>query len=288
MRLPQGRLVFAFALIAAGPAAQQVDPNVRFDVVAIKAVDQANRGTLYQVTPARFESRLPIGLLVRQALEKSDFQIVGAPGWMDTERYAITATTPEGSPPAATPVMILNLLKDRFQLATHLETREQPVFYLARNRAGGRLGPHLTPTPADCQAAIAQRAASGRSSAGPPLPTPGPKDALPCGAGRFVQGVASASGRTIPQIIQAFSDIVGRQVIDRTGLTGMYDFALTYSQESARSLGRGVPGASSPPVDPDAASFAVALQEQLGLKLEAARSPVEIVVIDKLERPTLD
>ena len=75
---------------------------------------------------------------LRQALQKPDYRIVGAPGWIDTERYAITAKKPEGLPPAAQSVMLLNLLKDRFQLRMHLETRELPIFNLVMARADGR------------------------------------------------------------------------------------------------------------------------------------------------------
>ena len=71
---------------------------------------------------------------------------------MDTERYSITAKAPEGVPQAAISVMLANLLKDRFQLATHLETREQPIFNLVMARADGRLGPDLKATSAECQA----------------------------------------------------------------------------------------------------------------------------------------
>ena len=83
---------------------------------------------------------------------------------------------------------------------------------------------------------------------------------------------------------------MGRPVIDKTGLTGLYDFSLKYAPELGRNAGPlgQLPGAPPPPIDPDAPSLPAALQEQLGLKLEGARGPVEIVVIDKFEKPTLD
>jgi uncharacterized protein (TIGR03435 family) len=134
--------------------------------------------------------------------------------------------------------MLLNLLKDRFQLATHVETREQPIFHLVVARADGRLGPNLKATP----------------------PT--------------------------------LSDLVGRPVIDKTGLSGLYNFSLKYAPELGRNAGplgfAQPPGAPAPFVDPDAPSLPAALQEQLGLKLDGARGPVEVVVIDKFEKPTLD
>jgi uncharacterized protein (TIGR03435 family) len=93
------------------------------------------------------------------------------------------------------------------------------------------------------------------------------------------------------ELATTLSDLHGRPVIDRTGLTGLYDFTLRYAPELGRvagPLGLLPPGGLPPVVDPDAPSLSAALQEQLGLKLENARGPVEVVVIEKLEKPTLD
>ena len=302
----QSAAVFAIAMVPVIAAAQQflpnvgppVDPDLRFEVAAIKAFDDASSQILMRMTPGRFEATVPVGLLLRQALQKPDYQIVGAPGWMDTQRYSITAKPPEGAPPTAISVLLVNLLKDRFQLATHLETREQAIFHLVMARNDGRLGPDLKATSAECQATIAERlaaakAAAGRSGPPPPLPPlPGPNEPLPCGFVRIPPGLVAGSGRTIAELARGtLSDLTGRPVIDKTGLTGLYDFTLKYSPELGRvagPLGILSPGAPAPPVDPDAPSLSVALQEQLGLKLESARGLVEVVVIDKIEKPTLD
>ena len=300
MRIQSAVLVIAMAPVVA--AAQQflpaapgapVDPNTRFEVVAIRPVEDASGPVLIRMTPGRLESSVPVGILVRQALQKPDYQIVGAPGWIITERYSIRATAPEGLPPAALTVMLLNLLKDRFQMVTHLETREQPIFNLVIARTDGRLGPDLKPTPAECQATIAQRIADAKAAAGrggpPPLPQFDPNGPLPCGFGRLMPGIAAGSARTMAQIVPTLADLVGRPVIDNTGLTGLYDFSLKFAYEGRTAGPFGMlPGAPPPPVDPDAPSFVAALQEQLGLKLEAARGPVEVVVIDRFEKPTLD
>ena len=298
--------VFAITLVPGIAAAQQflsapagppVDPDTRYEAVAIKAANDASGQTFIQMTPGRFEStNVPIGVLLRQALQKPDYQMVGAPAWINTERYSIRATGSDSLPPAALSVMLRNLLKDRFQLATHLETREQPIFHLVVARADGRLGPNLKATPAECQATIAERQAAAKAGRGG-LPTlqafPGPNEPLPCGMGRIAVGIAAGSGRTIAQVIPTLADLVGRPVIDKTGLTGLYDFSLKYEPELGRNAGPlgqlpGAPPAPSPFIDPDAPSLAAALQEQLGLKLEGARGPVEVVVIDKFEKPTLD
>jgi uncharacterized protein (TIGR03435 family) len=314
------------AIDAAAPGTDQapataprVDLEARFEVASVKPVaDNAGafvpRGFIegrpgrFLPTSQRFESReWPIGWFLRTALQKPDYQVIGAPGWIDTERYTIMAKAPDGTPPAAMTTMMLNLLKDRFQLATHLETRELPIFNLVMARTNGRLGPNIKATPADCQATVAERdaatqaAAAGRGAppplpgmpGGPPLPdlnAPTP----PCGFGRFVAGHVAASGRTMAQIVTTLSELVGRPVIDETGLPGLYDFTLKFAPEgrAAGPLGPTLAllGAQdqAPPVDPDAPSLSTALQEQLGLKLESARGPVEVVVIDRLEKPTPD
>jgi len=144
-------------------------------------------------------------------------------------------------------------------------------------------------------AQAAMSAAPGRGGPPPSLPAlPGPNDPLPCGFGQLMPGLAHVSARTVAQFTATLSDLMGRPVIDKTGLTGMYDFKLKYSPELARSAGPfgllGRPPGQQPaaPTDPDAPSVPTAVQEQLGLKLEAARGPVEVVVIDKLEKPSLD
>lgn len=284
----------AIAILPVTAAAQQfltaspgapVDPNTRFEVVSIKPIDDANTPMRIMMTPAGFESAMPVGTILRQALQKPDYQMVGAPGWINTERYSIRAKQPAGVPFTAMPVMLLNLLKDRFQLATHLETREQPIFHLVLARSDGRLGPDLKPTPAECLATIAERQAAVKSGA-PPSFNPNEQ----CGSGRNSPGLISGSGRAIAQLVPMLADLTSRPVIDKTGLTGVYDYMLKFAYEGRMPGVMGPLGTQgpAPPVDPDAPSLSAALQEQLGLKLEGARGPVEVVVIDKFEKPTLD
>ena len=299
------RMLSAVAVMAMLPmvaAAQQflpnagtpVDPNARFEVAVVKAGESDGRMML-RMLPGRFEAKnLPLSLLLRQALQKPDYQIIAAPGWIDSERYSVNAKVPDGMPPTAASVMLLNLLRDRFQLATHLETRELPIFNLVMARPDGRLGPDLKPTPAECQATIAARAAAMKAAAagGPPAPLPSfpdPNDPLPCGFTAMATGGMSSSGRSIEQLVPMLANLVGRPVIDKTGLAGLYDVALKYAPTGRTAGPFGPPpGAPEPAVDPDSPSLFTAVQEQLGLKLENARGPVEVVVIDRLEKPTLD
>ena len=304
MRMPSA-VVFMIAVVPVVAAAQQflaappgapVDPSTRYEVVAIKAGDAGSPFSM-RSTPGHFEAtNMPLGLLLRQALQKSDYQIVGIPGWTDTERYSIRATALESTPPTANNTMLLNLLKDRFQLATHPEIRELPIFNLVVARADGRLGPDLKATSAECQAIVAERVAAAKAAAGrggpPPLPPLGdPNGPPPCGFQRMGAGLSAGTGRTLADLVPVLADLLSRPVIDKSGLVGMYDFTLKFAPESAGSPGllKFLPQATFGPVaDPNAPSLTAAVQEQLGLKLESARGPVDVVVIDKFERPTLD
>jgi uncharacterized protein (TIGR03435 family) len=187
---------------------------------------------------------------------------------------------------------MLNMLKDRFQLVTHLETREQAIFHLVLAHNDGRLGPDLKPTSAECLATIAERQAAVKRGETPAFPLPDPNRPAPCGFGRIAPGLVALSGRTIAQLVLTLPDLTGRPVIDKSGLTGLYDVTLKFAYEGRMPGVTGPlgapPGAPAPTADPDAASLSAALQEQLGLKLEGTRGPVEVVVIDKFERPTLD
>jgi uncharacterized protein (TIGR03435 family) len=281
----------------------RIDPQLRFEVASVKPV-AGTSGTFGRFLPIlpRFEyTDLPIGWFLRTALDKADYQMIGAPDWIDTERYTIMAKAPDGAPQAALTTLMLNLLKDRFQLTTHLETRELPIFNLVMTRTDGRPGPNLKATPADCQATIADRNAAAQAFAAgrgapPPMPPLGDINARPaCGFGRLLTGNVAVSGRTIAQFVTTLSEWMGRPVIDKTGLTGLYDFTLKFAPEDVRDAGPLGPTLTlmrgqvqAPRVDPDAPSLAAALQEQLGLKLESARGPIDVVVIDRLEKPTPD
>jgi uncharacterized protein (TIGR03435 family) len=290
-----------------GPPA---DPNLRFDVASVKAADPSGGGgMMMRMMPGSFEAAgVPLRLLIRQALQKPDYQVIGAPGWVDTERYTMAAKAPAGAPTNANAVMMVNLLKDRFQLAMHTETRQLPIFNLVLARDDGRLGPSLKPSSAECQATIAARAggpggggpgrgaavggATGRGSlpgtpGGPPMFDPNAP--ITCGLMRSGPGLVAAGGREMAQLVQMLAGSTGRPVVDKTGLTGPYDFSLRFAPEpGAFGPGGPPPPGVLPPPDPDAPNLYTAVQEQLGLQLESARGPIEVVVIDRIEKPTLD
>jgi len=202
-----------------------------------------------------------------------DAQVIGGPSWMDTDRFDINARA-EGDPPPATIVrMVRSLMADRFKLVVHTETREMPVYLLNTARTDRRLGPKLRESDAKC----AQEARNyvPRLEPGPP----------PCGDFRLGARTLTARGMTMSRLAGLLKDRVGRPVVERTGLDAAYDIELEWSSDLG--LQQAPPGsAGADGVTPDGLSLFTALQEQLGLRLEASRGPVDIIVVDSAEPPT--
>lgn len=300
----------AAAAVAGGPIlwaqlplpGPPVDPDSQFEAASIKAADPSSPGSRMMMMPGRVEAdNVPVRLLMRPALRVQDYQILGLPDWVSNDRYTIVAKAPDGSPQNAMPVMLANLLKDRFKLLMHMETRELPIFNLVVARQDGRLGAGLKPTSADCLGEMQARrggppppgAGPGGPGRGPGAPPPPPDFNQPaaCGMMRAGPGLANASGQPIAQIAQLLSQFTGRPVYDKTNLTGSYDFDLKWAPDTgAANNPFGPPPAGAPvaAADPNAPNIYTAVQEQLGLKLDSARGAVDVIVIDRLERPTLD
>lgn len=219
--------------------------------------------------------------IIRNAYGLQGNQILGGPAWITaaSERFDITAKATEGTKPDQMLLMVQQLLADRFKLRLHQETRELPIFALVMARDDRRLGPQMKPAAFDC---TTLRAALARGER-PTLPPRADKPS--CGAqtrlGHFLVG-----GYPMSDIARNLSAFVGgRPVVDRTGLTGIYDFELTWTPDQ---LPPAPPGQTLPPADPNGPSLFTAVQEQLGLRLQATTGPVEVLVIDNAERPTPD
>ena len=262
-----------------GPA---IDPESRFEVVSIKPSDASAQPRVGMI-PGRLDL---VGVPVRMvmALVYPVRRVFGWPDGIDSERYTITARMPDGAPVVAQQAAIRNLLKDRFKLVTHEETRELPVYNLVMARSDGRLGPALKESSAECQAASKEYFDAVRR--GTPTQAPPPAVAR-CVSSQPGVGTMGFNGQPIGSLVTVLPQFVERPVIDRTGLTGLYDLTLKWTPEAIPSL-LGLPQAPLPPADPDVPNIFTALQEQLGLKLEAGRGPVEVIVIDRLEKPTFD
>jgi uncharacterized protein (TIGR03435 family) len=281
------------------PAGPPVDPEIRFEVASIKPFDPSAPLRL-STPPGRYEAAgLPLPLVFAQAFAVPVDRIIGLPDWVNTERYAITAKAPDGVRVAFTPgrvsamtVMLANLLKDRFKLATHRETRELPVYNLVFARNDKRFGPAFKETSPECRAMISARLEAAQRGGPAPAVPPDPNGCLSPGMGPGIASFKGAPMATIANVILAQQ--VGRPVIDKTGLTGLYDFTLKWTPQPGSGgltpfgLPAGGPPDAAPPADPDAPGLFTAVQEQLGFRLESARGPVEVVVIDRLEKPTPD
>ena len=287
---PVGRTVLVAALVAAttlsAAARQTTTSRPAFEVVSIKRTTADTQG-LIKAGPQRIEiPNTTLMGLIRTAYSRFPFdarEIVGGPSWIDADRFAIIATSaapfktaPDGFPTDLT-AMMRTLVEDRFKVKVHSEQRETAHYDLVLARAGGKTGPGLVSVPDECTQAIREL-----SGAKPAPRRPGPP---PCSFGG-PPGKLIATGVTLSAFANVLSRSVGKQVVDRTGLPGSFDIELTFDPTSAAALGP--PGANpgSPVRDDTAPSIFTALQEQLGLKLESTRGPVDVLVVDAAEPPT--
>jgi uncharacterized protein (TIGR03435 family) len=220
--------------------------------------------------------------LVQAAFLLQDYQLEGLPAWTRNERYDVVAkldarlaslNQPDGFSPIWS-LALRALVVDRFQLQSHREVRQRPVYALTVAREG-RVGPNLKRTEFDCDALREQTVAAARSGGTPP-PTNTPQR-VRCGM-RSSNGQVLYGGSSFDEFRAFLSRAVGRAVVDRTGLEGKWDFTLTYATEAQLRSGQPT----------DAPDLFTALVEQLGLKLESATGPVEMLVVDRMERPTPD
>jgi uncharacterized protein (TIGR03435 family) len=242
----------------------------RFEVASVKPNRSGDLAINVDLpAPDRFSAtNIPLRDLIRFAFDVQDVRLQGGPDWIRSERFDVTAKAdhdlgswgPAG-PPAEVLAMLRALLTDRFALAVHRETRTLPVYALVRTRPG-QLGPELRPSSLDCDKP--------------------PACGMRIGPGQMVIG-----GTPVAQLAVALTPFAQRIVIDKTGLTGLFDVHLSWTPQ--RPPGPPPPGAPPlPPVDPNGASIFTALEEQLGLTLEPEEAPLDVVVIDRVERPTPD
>ena len=220
---------------------------------------------------------LSLRALIRFAYRPIDAaRIVGGPSWIDNDRFDITAKAAAPTSPAQLTLMLRTLLADRFQLAAHTETRDDSIYALVIARSDGRLGPNLHPAAADC-ATLRATAPAGWAQ---------PNGSNPCGnLGGIPPGAMIVRGVPLIQL-GVLAGEVGRKIVDKTGLTGNFDWDLTWTPQASQE--RPFDRQRFPTVDPDGPSIFTALQEQLGLKLESQRDMSEFLVIDGVERPSED
>jgi uncharacterized protein (TIGR03435 family) len=164
------------------------------------------------------------------------------------------------------------------------ETKELPIYALTLARSDGKLGPDMAVSTTDCQTMV-QAAMKG----GAPPPPPLQNDRIVCGL-RIGPGRLDMGGFGVSELANALGVLLQRTVVNRTGLTGNYDAKMTFAPEQLPGAPPmpppGAPG--GPLIDPNAPSIFTALQEQLGLKLDSTRGPVQVLVVDRAEMPVED
>src|SRR5688572_1629366 len=180
--------LFAAAAIAAQTTPSPDTGAPAFEVVSVKANKTGAPGGSFVMPPGRFTAtNIPLKVLITNAYQLSFFQVVGGPDWVSTDRFDISAKAPDGAPPEQTRAMVRTLLRDRFKLAVHMETRDTPIYSLVTARTDGRLGPNLKRSTMDCGPIRAQRAeataAAARARGGrAAVPAaPGPHEPVVCG-----------------------------------------------------------------------------------------------------------
>jgi uncharacterized protein (TIGR03435 family) len=243
---------FAFAQAPAPPQQNTPAPTLRYDAVTIKPDDSGN--SFWRHTPDGFSTGgMPATNLIRAAFGLlMDDQIVGLPAWAKSEQLAIQAKMDADTaaafgklPPMdqwkQSQLMMQAMLADRFALKVHHETKDLPIYVLTVGKGGSRMKQ------------------TGPNTAG--------------GNASYSSGKVSAHGVSVDNFVMNLSFMVGRVVVNKTGLDGGYDFTLDYAPDGAD------------PADTRPSIF-TALEEQLGLKLEPARGPVDVIVVDHIERPT--
>jgi uncharacterized protein (TIGR03435 family) len=261
-----------------------------FDIVSIRENRSGEIGQRSQRAPGRLVvTNFPLRMIIINAFGLQPQQLAGGPDWIDSARYDITALF-SGEIPATEPgsvgplnLMLQRVLAERFQLAVHTETREIPIYALTVTRSDGRLGPRIVTAATDCEAVMNAMLKSMREGGGPPPAAPQLPDGRPaCGMRSGPGGRLTAGGTSMAGLARLLTVPAGRIIVDRTGLTGGFDFDLEFTPDPAAPGGQ-------PPAAPDDAnipSLFTALEEQLGLKLLPLRGPVDMLVIDRVERPS--
>ena len=271
------------ALVATASLAAQ-EPS--FDVASIRPSRSTQTSDVRPTPFGRFTAtNATTKSLILRAYGLVDAQLNGAPSWLDAEHFDIDArvsTAPPGGPEALIP-MVRSLLVERFKLKAHPEIRELAAYALTYARRDRQLGPLIRSTQADCTKA---------STLSPDEVRAAVRDGWPqCGMAYFVNFATTTasgnnfkmrvrrSGITLPALATALQSLVERPIVDQTSLGGLFDVEYSYSPQPP------TPGVESV-FGPDAPAISVALEEQLGLKLESRRLMVPVLVIDSIERPS--
>jgi uncharacterized protein (TIGR03435 family) len=261
-------------------AATNDTKSPRFEVASIKpnVSGASETGTVFQPGGWYRASNVRLRDLVSEAYRVRGFQVVGGPPWVSSDRFDIEAKAEDSTSfapvwradgtraPNDTPFLMLReLLKERFKLVAHTETREGPIYALVMARADRARGPGLRPPKDNC----------ARQDPRDPAPAIGLCSGIRRSPGRF-----EARTATMAQLATALSFSLQRPVIDRTNIAQPFDFDLEW-----KPIDPNVNVIDATSVIDFAPTLVVALEEQLGVKLDSQRGPVDYIVIDSAEPP---
>jgi uncharacterized protein (TIGR03435 family) len=261
----------ALALLIAGvPALLSQEAKPTFEAATIKPNTSGDFGQYFRmigVSPSM--SNQTLKNMIFWAYHVHDFQITGGPGWMSTDHWDLQAKTTEGGAYEKMQLMVQALLQDRFKLALHREIKELPIYNLAVAKGGLKIQPIK------------------EGSCIPPDPknpgvAPGKNVMDYCGTSGFGRCMIEGASATMTELAESLSNAVSRTVVDKTGVDGRFRYQVNYAPEFANPFQPGGP----PPACGDAPSIFTALPEQLGLRLDSAKGPVEVLVIDHAEKPS--
>jgi bla regulator protein BlaR1 len=275
MRLIWAGLVLAGCGLVGSARAQQ------FEVASIKPAAPDARGMFIKNDPGgRITlTNMTLKEMIVIAWKVQPYQVSGGPPWVQSARYDVS-TKAESTPNADQMQQMLQaLFEERFQLVIRQETKEMPIYALVLARKDGKLGPQMTET----------TCVTYDRDHPPPPPEPGKPRAMGCGGRQMGPANLRGSGVQVADLPQMLSRMLGRTVIDRTGLTAKYDMNAEWTPDEgllAQMQMMAPPGSERPTFPEGGPSIYTAFQEQLGLKLESQKGPVEVLVIEKAEKPT--
>ena len=270
--------VFALRTLAAVlmTAAATLAQSRAFEAAFVKRRTEPGGGFMGRQPGGRFTAQgVSLQDLIVFSYEIQPYQIVDGPRWLDTERWDVTATGAPGAP-ADVLVALQNLLTNRFSLVVRREKRELPVFAIVLASTDRRLGPQLKQSAIDCAAAQKEASKTGVI----------PPDAKQLCRVEGRLGSIQIGGSPLSTFAAMLSTRLQRTVVDRTGLTGPWDVTLTYTPEPSQIAPGALSPGQQPTFDPNGPSIFTAVQEQLGLRLEATRAPVDALVIERAEFAT--
>jgi uncharacterized protein (TIGR03435 family) len=270
-----------------------------FEVASIKVDRSGAKTATIAVQPGRYAAAaVTLRELVLNAYHLQGFQLSSGPAWISSDRFDLLAKMPSGLTQDEIadqlPRMLSGLLADRFKLTTHTESREGPIYALVAARSDEKLGPQMRRATTDCEpfagdSTLKEKDSKGKSKvvqgvASPTGKVPGQRPACTM---VVEPGRLASSGITMSVLAASLSSTVERTVADRTGLDGAFDVRLTWTPDR---IAQGSTGGKNKraQIDPNGPSIFTAVQEQLGLRLESARGPVDVLVIDHVEHPTGD